>query len=258
MIFFVVPARRLMRYPVISGHFRTTGLGCLVQLWRHVTAVRALAAAQYGLAFTLFGVSAHDSPGIAFLRFQMGTLMDQQHHATAAWLAATPHENTHFRKISTAIYLLELDILTGHPAPPTRYGRWIRHMHELQQFQRETGRMPKRRSTGGETESVLAEWVHHQCQRQHTMCGYAAARLEAIPSWQWNPRTHEWDNHLAALAEFVCTRGRVPTPTAGDQSERSLARWVQHQRDISRAGHLPAERVAKLRDLGFPMPKQAT
>ena len=247
-----------MRYPVISGCFGTTGLGCSVQLWRHVTAVRTLSAAQCGLAFALFGVSAHDSSGIASLRFQIGTLMDQQQHATAAWLAATPHENTHFRKISTAIYLIELDILTGHPVPPTRYGRWISNLHELQQFQRETGRMPKRRSVGGEAESVLAEWVHHQCQRQHTMCGYAAARLEAVPGWQWNPRTHEWDNHLAALAEFVCKRGRIPTPTASDPGERSLARWVQHQRDAARSGRLSGERVAKLRDLGFPMPKRAT
>ena len=182
--------------------------------------------------------------------------MDQQNHATATWLAVTPRENNHYGKISTQIYLIELDVLTGNSAPPTRYRNWVSRLHELQQFQSLEGRMPKRRSDVADAaESHLAEWVHHQCQRKLTMCAYAAARLEGIPGWQWKPRAEDWEQRLNDLATFTQERGDVPTPKASDHDERSLARWVQHQRDASRTGHLSNERTARLSALGYPMPK---
>jgi hypothetical protein len=185
--------------------------------------------------------------------------MDQQYQATAAWLATAPQENAHFREISTRIYQLELDILAGTPAPDTRYGKWIGRLHDLQRFRHSTGGMPKRRrSAGDEYESDLAEWVHHQRQRRHTMCGYAAARLESIPGWRWNPRSSDWEDRLAELAVFTRDHPKVPTPTSSDSVERSLARWVQRQRDAARTGNLSGERAAKLRLLGFPMPKRST
>jgi hypothetical protein len=183
--------------------------------------------------------------------------MDQQSQATAAWLA-TAQENTRFRKISTRIYRLELNILAGNPVPDTRYGKWIAHLHDLQQFHHSTGGMPRRRSTGDEYESNLAEWAHHQRQRRHTMCGYAAGRLESIPGWQWNPRSSDWEARLAELADFTRDHPKVPTPTSSDPVERSLARWVQRQRDAARTGSLSGERAAILRALGYPMPKRST
>lgn len=184
--------------------------------------------------------------------------MDQQYQATAAWLATATQENAHFRKISSRIYRLELDILAGNPVPDTRYGNWIAHLHDLQQFRHPTGGMPTRRSAGNSSESELAEWAHHQRQRRHTMCGYAAARLESIPGWRWNPRSSDWEDRLNDLSDFTRDHPQVPTPTSSDPVERSLARWVQRQRDAARTGSLSDERAAILRALGYPMPKRST
>jgi hypothetical protein len=187
---------------------------------------------------------------------QIGVAMNAR-HANLIW-ASLPRENASSRKISTEIHRTELVILAGSAPPPTRYGDWVLRLHDLERFAAaHDDRLPSR-SAHDSGEASLGEWVHHQGQRQHTMCAYAYARLESVPGWTWSRRDDEWADRFADLATFTKEHPDPPSRAATDPDEQSLARWVQRKRDAARAGKLSEEKRGALRALGYPMPPAAT
>jgi hypothetical protein len=183
---------------------------------------------------------------------QIGVAMNTR-HANLIW-ASLPRENASSRKISTKIHHTELVILAGSPPPRSRYGEWVLQLHDLERFAAaHANRFPNRGAHDAD-EASLGEWVHHQVQRQHTMCAYAYARLESVPGWTWSRRDDGWADRFADLATFTREHPDPPSRAATDPDERSLSRWVQRKRDAARAGNLSEERRIALRTLGYPMP----
>jgi len=182
--------------------------------------------------------------------------MNNQEQARRIW-ADLPRENPRDRKRSRELYDTELVVLGGDPAPDTRAGTWISRVHELERFSRLNGRLPKRGSPSA-AEASLGEWIHHQAQRQSTMCAYGYLRIEAVPRWNWAHRKAAWLARYNALDQFIHANGRPPSRAADDAAERSIAKWAQRQRDAARAGKLTDIQRRDLRVLGFPMPPAKT
>jgi hypothetical protein len=183
---------------------------------------------------------------------QIGFAMNTR-HANLIW-ANLSRENARPRKISKEIHHTELVVFGGSEAPSTRYGDWVLRLHDLEAFAvAHDNRMPGR-GAPDKDEASLGEWVHHQGQRQRTMCAYAYARLESVPGWTWSRRQDDWMDRLTELATFAKEHPDPPNRVATDPDERSLARWVQRQRDAARAGKLSEEKRSALRALGYPMP----
>jgi hypothetical protein len=187
---------------------------------------------------------------------QIGVAMNAR-HANLIW-ASLPRENASSRKISTEIHHTELVILAGTTPPANRYGEWVLRLHDLEMFAAAHNHNLPSRGAIDRNEVSLGEWVHHQGQRQHTMCAYAYARLESVPGWTWSRRQDDWADRFADLATFTKEHPDPPSRSATNPDELSLARWVQRKRDAARAGKLSEEKRSALRALGYPMPPAAT
>ena len=57
-----------------------------------------------------------------------------------------------------------------------------------------------------------------------------------------------WELRLRALALFITTEGREPSPRATTPGERRLALWLQEQRHAARGGRIESSRIDALRD----------
>lgn len=134
--------------------------------------------------------------------------------------------------------------------------RWLKMVHELDQFVRTHSRLPlasAARPRPRTREQRLVDQLAYQ-RRPSThaaLVEYQRARLEALPGFQWEPQDDRWGAWLAQHQAFWNREQRPPRRRATDAQEASIARWVAHQRALERAGTLPADRRARLLAASF-------
>jgi hypothetical protein len=143
---------------------------------------------------------------------------------------------------------------------------WKQRLHEVEAFEQHHGRLPRRQGSKAqplvEGERVLGHWCSNQRQRRKGHGKYAAlspeqaAKLEAIPVWQWDPLVEDWEQRLQEVAAFGRRHGRLPRSSGGTlaapltREEQGLGVWCNKQRQ-RRKGHgrsaaLAPEQAAKL------------
>lgn len=76
-----------------------------------------------------------------------------------------------------------------------------------------------------------------------------AARLTALPGWDWHRHQTGWERGYDALLRYVDQHGKARLPGSCVQDGFRLGQWVQNRRNEYRRGKLSAERVAKLEAL---------
>jgi hypothetical protein len=94
----------------------------------------------------------------------------------------------------------------------------------------------------------LGRWVVKQRYRalEHRD---RAARLEALPGWEWNTKEGGWGGGLSALKRYVAREGHSRVPQAHVEDGFTLGRWAAKQRSAHRAGRLSRERRTRLESL---------
>lgn len=133
------------------------------------------------------------------------------------------------------------------------WGRWCL---ELRRFTATHGRMPQRvgpLDAKAALEMALYAWAREQKSATGRRKP-GASQLDAlaqVPGWQTprgaGPREARWAERLAAAMAFVEAKGRFPSYSRAETDfERSLATWVEYQRDGYRQGRLEAGRVQQL------------
>ncbi|KAB1646194.1 hypothetical protein F8O06_05360 [Pseudoclavibacter sp. CFCC 14310] len=117
---------------------------------------------------------------------------------------------------------------------------WDTHLHEVVDFQREHGRLPKAREPSG-------TWLDNQrkSHRKGVLSPDRAAALdEALPEWNetGSPEKLPWDARLQEVVDFQRKHGRLPKwkdPGGG---------WLNKQRQSYRKGALAPGRIAALNE----------
>ncbi|MBW4056442.1 MAG: hypothetical protein HIU83_13770 [Proteobacteria bacterium] len=71
-------------------------------------------------------------------------------------------------------------------------------------------------------------------------------RLEEI-GFEWNPYDAAWEANYAELCSYKVANNHCIVP----QSFSPLGRWVSKQRQRTRKGLLPEEKIKRLYDIGF-------
>eukprot|EP00890_Picochlorum_soloecismus_P003999 jgi/Picsp_1/45/NSC_00045-R1_hexose transporter len=96
--------------------------------------------------------------------------------------------------------------------------------------------------------TTLGRWVSNQ-RYLYNIGRLSAAKisvLEALPNWQWNVRTANWDDTFVRLAAYLSvSEGSYPS----DSSDKSLTLWIRKQRTEKADGMLSANRVLQLEQL---------
>jgi len=74
-----------------------------------------------------------------------------------------------------------------------------------------------------------------------------AAVLEALPGWEWNPRTGKWSQALNRLLRFVDENGHVNIPDDYECPDSyRLGAWARQQRSLYKRGELTPDRIDQL------------
>ncbi len=102
-----------------------------------------------------------------------------------------------------------------------RLEAWVEHQ----------GRFPKQ-AVSEQVECDLADWAasRRQDYKKGRLSREQVEVLAAIPGWWWEDRRWTWDESCDALAQFVGTRGRLPSMSSPDDYERRLCKWGDKQR----------------------------
>jgi hypothetical protein len=73
-----------------------------------------------------------------------------------------------------------------------------------------------------------------------------AARLEALPGWEWEPMDARWEEGFTRLQEFVEREGHARVPSTHKERGYRLGQWVVVQRSFRQQARLSVERAARL------------
>jgi hypothetical protein len=97
----------------------------------------------------------------------------------------------------------------------------------------------------------LGVWVGEQraAFRAGRLSAERAARLEALPGWNWDPLDASWEEGFSCLERFVTREGAARVPASHVEDGYRLGTWVNNQRQSYRTGKLSAERTARLEAL---------
>ena len=97
----------------------------------------------------------------------------------------------------------------------------------------------------------LGQWVKTQrvTYRAGRLSGERAARLEALPGWNWDPFDTDWENGFSHLEWFATREGHTRVPASCVEGGYRLGQWARVQRRVYRKGQLPGERAARLEAL---------
>jgi hypothetical protein len=124
---------------------------------------------------------------------------------------------------------------------------WERHFAALLAFVAREGhaRVPTDHVEDG---LPLASWVirHRQDHKAGKVPSERVQRLEQLPGWTWDVLAARWEQHLAALQQFVAREGHARVPTAHIEEGLRLGSWVVVQRHALRKGKLADDRVRRL------------
>lgn len=96
----------------------------------------------------------------------------------------------------------------------------------------------------------LGWWVTTQRakHRRGSLRPDRAALLEAVPGWEWNPRSNKqsWDARYSLLIAFVNRKGHARVPPRFVEQGFGLGKWVSTQRNLHRLGSLARDRAMLL------------
>lgn len=98
---------------------------------------------------------------------------------------------------------------------------------------------------------ALNTWMNRQriFRNAGTLRKYRRERLDAA-GFPWEPVDHLWEERLVRLGEFKARFGHTRVPGKWKE-DRSLGRWVEHQRVLYRQGTISADHRRRLKKLGF-------
>lgn len=131
---------------------------------------------------------------------------------------------------------------------------WLATVEAVESFVDRWHRLPRHRngSTRADREEArLADWLTTQRRQWHEgrLGAYQRVRLEALPTFRWDPREEHWFMRLDEYDAFLRRRRRRPRVRAEDPVERRLARWVLRQRVRKHQGRLDQAQAVELSEL---------
>ena len=131
---------------------------------------------------------------------------------------------------------------------------WVRHetawemmFNALVDFKRKHEHCNVR--SGNAQYRQLAIWVSGQRSNRCRLSGERVRRLEEI-GFVWDPFDSAWEKMFVALLDFHRRHGHC-TVARNWHRNPALSRWVLRQRQDKKKGQLAAERIERLRALGF-------
>jgi hypothetical protein len=97
---------------------------------------------------------------------------------------------------------------------------------------------------------VLGNWIGTQRAdwKRGKLSSERISRLEAFPSWSWDPFADTWDLNFEAVQAFRAKHNRWPSQS-GSGEEGVLARWVRKQRTGWKKDMLSPDRIKRLEAL---------
>ncbi|AQT80275.1 hypothetical protein B1R94_14900 [Mycolicibacterium litorale] len=131
-----------------------------------------------------------------------------------------------------------------------RAEQWEEGFRQLKLYVDQHGdaRVPKTFVIDGFT---LGVWVAVQRRSfsRGTMEVERRKRLEALPSWSWDPFADAWEESFRWLLDYVAQKGNSLVPRSYVVGGYALGAWVKKQRGIYNRGQLAAERERRLQEL---------
>ncbi len=102
-----------------------------------------------------------------------------------------------------------------------------------------------------ERDHSLARWIIRQRSYRNagTLKNYRRERMDAA-GFPWEPVDYRWEDQFAQLRKFRERFGHPQVPVKWKENLK-LGRWVGHQRELHREGHLPPEYRRRLEEIGF-------
>jgi hypothetical protein len=100
-------------------------------------------------------------------------------------------------------------------------------------------------------ELSLARWLRTQRQMEESLCHYQLFVLRYLLGDFEDELSQDrlWERQLSDAKSFVDTYGRLPSPRSPHQPERTLARWVSHNRTRLASGSMQYMRVGEFTHL---------
>jgi hypothetical protein len=93
----------------------------------------------------------------------------------------------------------------------------------------------------------LGQWVGVQRRRRDKLIAEKIQSLESLVGWCWDPLAALWDSGFRHLSNFVDEHGHCIVPSAYCCADGfKLGRWVSTQRERSKKGKTPKDRIARL------------
>jgi hypothetical protein len=123
-----------------------------------------------------------------------------------------------------------LEALSGWDWDPIST-QWEEGFSRLKHFLEREGHCVVRRSHKSEDGYRLGTWVSSQRKSKDLMPPDRRSRLEALPGWNWNPHSVQWEQGFSRLRQFSEREGhcRVPRSHKTDEGYR-LGVWINRQR----------------------------
>ena len=174
----------------------------------------------------------------------------------AAWVC----RQRHFKKTGrlTPERQARLDALgfawsDPRPAAAIHEARWVKMFSQLAEFHAAHGHCDVPDASG--RLRLLARWVKKQREKWRAghLRPHRHERLAALGLSAADPYLSErqrWDRHFQQLLAFCERFGHCRVPSTW-QEDVSFAMWVRNQRVFKASDRLPAERIARLEEIGF-------
>jgi len=117
--------------------------------------------------------------------------------------------------------------------------QWENGFTRLKRFSEREGHCVVRRGHKTDDGYELGMWVSSQRKNKDLMRPDHRSRLEALPGWNWDPLSVQWEEGFSRLKQFFDREGhcRVPRSHKTDDGYR-LGEWVSNQRSEKGSMHL--------------------